>query len=147
MAELRVISDRLPQMPGVPCRLVRWSEHTEGGELAACDVGLAPIPDDAWTRGKGAYRSIQYAAAGLPTVASPVGANREVVVPGETGFWATTPAEWRDALLRLAGTCHCAAVRGPLPGKRARQYDSAVVLSRYAEFLLQLLRERPRARA
>ncbi|HLE60790.1 MAG TPA: glycosyltransferase, partial [Thermoanaerobaculaceae bacterium] len=146
VAELRVISDRLPQMPGVPCRLVRWSEHTEGAELAACDVGLAPIPDDAWTRGKGAYRCIQYAAAGLPTVASPVGANREVVVPGETGFWATTPAEWRDALLRLGRDLPLRRRQGAAARERARQYDSAVVVARYAEFLLQFLRERPRVR-
>jgi glycosyltransferase involved in cell wall biosynthesis len=142
--ELRVISDRPPNIPGVPCQLVRWSERTEGRDLAACDVGLAPLPDDAWTRGKGAYRCIQYAAAGLPTVASPVGANREVVVPGETGFWATTPAEWRDALLQLARDPELRRRQGVAARERASRYDGAVVLARYADLLLQLASERAR---
>jgi len=144
--ELRVISDRMPDMPGVPCRLVSWSESTEGRELAACDVGLAPLPDDAWTRGKGAYRCIQYAAAGLPTVASPVGANREVVVPGETGFWATTHAQWRDALLQLGRDLPLRRRQGAAARERASRYDGAVVLARYAGLLLQIVRERERAR-
>jgi glycosyltransferase involved in cell wall biosynthesis len=142
VGELRLISNRLPEMPGVPCRLVPWSEQTEGLELAACDVGLAPVPDDAWTRGKGAYRSIQYAATGLPTVASPVGANREVVVPGETGLWATTPTEWRDALLLLGRDPALRRRLGAAARERAHQYDCSVVSRRYAELLLRLLGER-----
>jgi hypothetical protein len=145
--ELRVISDHTPDMPGVPCQLVSWSERTEGGDLAACDVGLAPLPDDAWTRGKGAYRCIQYAAAGLPTVASPVGANREVVVPGETGFWATTPAQWRDALLQLGRDLPLRRRQGAAARERASRYDCAVLLSRYADLLLQLLGEREHTRS
>lgn len=126
--------------------MVSWSERTEGRDLAACDVGLAPLPDDAWTRGKGAYRCIQYAAAGLPTVASPVGANREVVVPGETGFWATTPSQWRDALLQLGRDLSLRRRQGAAARERASRYDGAVVLARYAGLLLQLVRERERAR-
>jgi glycosyltransferase involved in cell wall biosynthesis len=142
VAELRVISDRLPEMPGVPCRLVRWTEQTEGREIAECDAGLAPLPDDAWTRGKGAYRSIQYAAAGLPTVASPVGANCEVVVPGETGFWAATRAEWREALLQLGRDAAMRRRQGAAARERASRYDVPVIVARYAELLLQVLRER-----
>jgi glycosyltransferase involved in cell wall biosynthesis len=136
VAELRVISDRLPDAPGVPCRLVRWHEDTEGPALASCDVGLSPLPDDAWTRGKGAYRSIQYAAAGLPTVASPVGANCEVVMHGETGFWAATPAEWREALTRLRGDRALCRGMGAAARQRAQRYDTSVVATRYAELLL-----------
>ncbi len=136
--ELRVISDRLPEMPGVPCRLARWSEEGEGRELAACDVGLAPMPDDAWTRGKGAYRCIQYAAAGLPTVASPVGANREVVVPGETGLWAATAEEWHASLARLAEDAPLRRRLGAAARERARRYDRSAVLPRYTELLFAL---------
>jgi glycosyltransferase involved in cell wall biosynthesis len=139
--ELRVISDRLPDLAGVPCRLVRWSEANEGRELAACDVGLAPLPDDAWTRGKGAYRSIQYAAAGLPSVAAPVGANREVVVAGETGLWASTPDEWHGAILRLAGDAGLRRRLGAAARTLAQRYDRSVVAPRYADLLLRLLDE------
>jgi hypothetical protein len=136
--ELRVISDRMPDMPGLPCRLVPWSEDTEGAALAACDVGLAPLTDDAWTRGKGAYRSIQYAAAGLPTVASPVGANCEVVTPGETGLFAITPQEWRAALTTLGSDVNLRRRLGAAARERARVYDRAVIVPRYAELILQL---------
>ncbi len=144
--ELRVICDRLPEMPGVPCRLVSWSEEAEGRELAACDVGLAPLSDDAWTRGKGAYRSIQYAAAGLPSVATPVGANREVVAPGETGLWASTPEEWHAALLQLARDPTLRRRLGATARERARRYDCSAVIPRYVELLLPLLEEQ-RARS
>jgi glycosyltransferase involved in cell wall biosynthesis len=145
--ELCVICDRLPEMPGVTCRLVRWSERSEGADLAACDVGLAPLSDDAWTRGKGAYRCIQYAAAGLPTVASPVGANREVVADGETGLWATTAQQWRDALITLATDLSLRQSLGAAARERARRYDLAVIGPRYAEHLLRLLVERRRSPA
>jgi glycosyltransferase involved in cell wall biosynthesis len=140
--ELHIICDRLPEMPGVPCRLVPWSDLTAGRDLAACDVGMAPLSDDAWTRGKGAYRSIQYAAAGLPAVASPVGANREVVRPGETGVWASTPQEWRTALERLVCNPVLRRRLGAAARQHARAYDRSVLLHRYAAHLVRLLGER-----
>ncbi len=139
--ELHVICDRLPEMPGVPCQLVPWSDLAAGRDLAACDVGMAPLTDDAWTRGKGAYRSIQYAAAGLPTVASPVGANREVVRPGETGLWASTPQEWRIALERLGRQALLRRRLGTAARQHARAYDRSVLLPRYAAHLVRLLEE------
>jgi glycosyltransferase involved in cell wall biosynthesis len=145
--ELCVISDRLPDIPGVASRLVRWSEKSEGTDLAACDVGLAPLSDDAWTRGKGAYRCIQYAAAGLPTVTSPVGANREVVADGETGLWASTAQQWRDALITLATDVSLRRSLGAAARERARRYDLAVIGPRYAEHLVRLLAERRRSLA
>jgi glycosyltransferase involved in cell wall biosynthesis len=142
--ELCVVSDHLPEMPGVACRLLPWSERDEAQALASCDIGLAPLPDDAWTRGKGAYRSIQYAAAGLPTVASPVGANCEVVAHGVTGLWASTPAEWAAALRRLAADEALRNALGAAARERAREYDRDVIAPRYAELLAGLLPRDPR---
>jgi glycosyltransferase involved in cell wall biosynthesis len=137
--EIHVISDRLPVMPGVPCRLVRWSEAAEGPALADCDVGLAPLADDVWTRGKSGYRCIQYAAAGLPAVASPVGANREVVQDGGTGVWAAGPEEWHAALLRLCGDVTLRRRMGEAARSRAADYDLARFGARYASYLRELL--------
>jgi glycosyltransferase involved in cell wall biosynthesis len=61
-----------------------------------------PLPDLPWERGKCGYKLIQYMASSLPVVASPVGANREIVVPDETGFLAATDAEWVSCLSQLA---------------------------------------------
>jgi glycosyltransferase involved in cell wall biosynthesis len=137
--ELHVISDQLPNLPGVACRLVPWSVTSEGPALAECDVGLAPLPDDAWTRGKSGYRCIQYAAAGLPTVASPVGANREVVRNGETGLLAGTAEQWRAALQRLCADVELRRRLGAAARLRAQTYDVGVYSERYLEHLRRLL--------
>jgi glycosyltransferase involved in cell wall biosynthesis len=137
--ELRVISSSAPALADIDVRLVPWSEESEGRELAACDIGLAPLADDSWTRGKGAYRSIQYAAAGLPTVTSPVGANREVVLDGETGLWATTAEEWLHALACLAGDRVARQRLGAAARQRAVRYDRTVFSARYLGLVRELL--------
>lgn len=137
---LKVISDRLPELSGVAVELEPWSEATEGESLARCHVGLAPLSDDLWTQGKGGYRCIQYAAAGLPCVASPVGANREVVVQGETGFWAKTPEEWLEALTRLSENPSLRAAMGQKARARAEGlYDLSLLAPRYVGWLRSLL--------
>ena len=77
-------------IPGVPLVLRDWSEENELKELAEFDVGIMPLPDDPWTRGKCGFKLIQYMASGLPTIASPVGVNTELVKHGETGYLAST---------------------------------------------------------
>ncbi|HYZ40588.1 MAG TPA: glycosyltransferase family 4 protein [Stellaceae bacterium] len=89
-------------LAGLPVEHVAWSPETEAAELARCDAGVMPLPDLPWERGKCGYKLIQYMASALPVVASPVGANRDIVVAGETGFVADTNAEWVASLSRLA---------------------------------------------
>jgi glycosyltransferase involved in cell wall biosynthesis len=137
--ELHVISDQLPDMPGVPCRLVPWSVSGEGAALADCDVGLAPLPDDSWTRGKSGYRCIQYAAAGLPAVASPVGANREVIRDGSSGLLAGTPDQWRAALRRLCADVELRRRMGAAARARVQAYDISEFSRRYLDHLCRLL--------
>jgi glycosyltransferase involved in cell wall biosynthesis len=78
-----------------------WSFESEVNDLASFDVGLMPLPDDPWTRGKGGYKLLQYGAMGLPVVASPVGVNTEIVEEGVTGFLADSEDRWVESLLRL----------------------------------------------
>jgi glycosyltransferase involved in cell wall biosynthesis len=89
-------ADRFPGLD-----LVRWSEPSEIAEVQAMDIGIMPVPDGPFERGKCGYKLIQYMACGLPVVASPVGVNATIVEPGINGFLATNDAEWRDALVRL----------------------------------------------
>ena len=100
--QLRVISDVFPQLPGIEVVPRTWSKASEAGELADADIGIRWLPDDPWSRGKCGLKVLQFMAAGLPEVANPVGANCQMVVDGETGFLARTPAEWAEAISTLA---------------------------------------------
>lgn len=103
--ELLVIAEtslRDRAIPGISMRFVDWNETTEGLLLEQSHVGIMPLTDDAFSRGKSAFKLIQYQAAGLPAIASPVGENRNVIADGINGFLANTPTEWANALTRLA---------------------------------------------
>lgn len=78
-----------------------WTEQSEVAQIQAMDIGIMPLTDTPWARGKCGYKLIQYMACGLPVVASPVGVNAEIVEDGVNGFLAETEAEWRSALTRL----------------------------------------------
>ena len=80
---------------------ITWSEETEGESIAGCDIGIMPLSDAPFARGKCGYKLIQFMACGLPVVASPVGVNVELVEHGVNGFLAETDEEWADALRHL----------------------------------------------
>jgi glycosyltransferase involved in cell wall biosynthesis len=84
-----------------PLEMVQWTEHGEADAIRRMDIGIMPLPDDPWEKGKCAYKLIQYMACGLPVVASPVGMNVDVVMEGENGFFANDEAEWEEALKTL----------------------------------------------
>ncbi|RPA68471.1 glycosyltransferase [Cyclobacteriaceae bacterium YHN15] len=86
---------------GMQLKHIVWTEEGEVEAIREMDIGIMPLPDDQWERGKCAYKLIQYMACGLPVVASPVGMNKEVVSHGENGFLAGTEEEWIDALKTL----------------------------------------------
>ena len=100
--QLRLICDRFLDFEPLKIVARRWSEQTEADEIGRADIGISWLPDDAWSRGKCGLKVLQYMAAGLPVVANPVGMNRTMVVDGKTGFLASTPAEWAEAVARLA---------------------------------------------
>jgi glycosyltransferase involved in cell wall biosynthesis len=96
---------------------VAWSEPVQHDLLAGIDVGLSPVPDNPYTRGKSGYKLLQYAAAGTPFVASPVGVNREI---GAMLGMPTPESEddWADAVLDLITRAPAARER---LGRRARE--------------------------
>lgn len=89
------------RLEGVDVECRRWSAATEVEDLWAMDIGIMPLFDDPWSRGKCAMKAIQYMGVGLPAVVSPVGANREVVEDGACGFHAATEPIWIESLERL----------------------------------------------
>ncbi len=86
---------------GVSCEVIPWKLNTELDWLSTFDIGIMPLSDDAWTKGKGGYKLLQYMSMGIPAIASPVGFNKEVVLDGVNGFLATTREEWLERLSLL----------------------------------------------
>jgi len=103
-AELMLISDRCWKyelLPPEKVRFIMWDRDKEVSALQSMSVGIMPLTDDKWTRGKCSFKMLQYMAAGLPVIASPVSMNREVLQKGDIGFAADSPDEWYDALRAL----------------------------------------------
>ena len=95
-----VIGGKAPCVPNVTVIELAWAENTELDLINSFDVGVMPLLDDEWARGKCAFKLIQYMACAVPVIASPVGANVEVI-NGACGLMASTPQEWENALRTL----------------------------------------------
>lgn len=135
--ELLVIGgDASRPIDGVTMRFSAWSSETEAELLSRSHVGVMPLIDDAFSRGKSAFKLIQYAAAGIPSVASNVGENNLVIADGETGFLAAGTADWVEALVRLAAD-HDLYQKMSLA---ARQRSFEYSLQKYAPILIKFLK-------
>ena len=135
---LCIIGAEIDPLDGIELELRpwRWEDEVEG--LQGFDIGLMPVPDDPWTRGKGGYKLLQYMAMGLPVVTSPVGINRQIVRHGENGFWADSEAEWEEYLGRLVED-RCLRLE---MGRRGRAWvESEYALEASSRRLVSLLRE------
>jgi len=91
------LSGELPR--GIKC--LPWSLESELALLQKFDIGIMPMPDNQWTRGKCAFKAIEYMAVGIPAVCSPIGMNLDLIDNGVTGFLAEDEKQWVDILYRL----------------------------------------------
>lgn len=122
--KLRVISDRFPDASNLPVERVPWSREGEIQALHEGDAGLAPLEEDDWSRGKCGLKLLQYGAAGLPSIGSPVGVNEQILEHGRTGFLARTAAEWRDAVSDLASDVKRRSEMGGAARRRVAEHFS-----------------------
>jgi glycosyltransferase involved in cell wall biosynthesis len=91
----------LAALEGVDVELLTWRSETEVEDLRPFDIGVMPLPDDRWSRGKCALKALQYMALGVPAICSPVGVNSTIIRDGENGMLASTEDEWIEKLTAL----------------------------------------------
>lgn len=140
--KLRVICSRFPDWSDVNIERIAWSTTTEAESLAAAHIGVMPLTDDEWARGKCAFKLLQYMAAALPCVASPVGANAEAVIDGVNGFHARTTEEWEQHLEALIGSPELRARFGASGREHVEsRYAMRAYQTRYLELLRRLAKE------
>jgi len=114
-------------LEGVPLEIVPWSEDTEAACISTMDIGIMPLNDSPWERGKCGYKLIQYMASGLPVVASPVGVNSEIVREGENGFLANDADSWLRTLGTLIDSVELRADMGRAGRKLVEEWYSVEV--------------------
>ena len=122
----RVISSRAPDLKGIKIDFVPWKLSDEVDALRGCQIGVMPLPDSEWARGKCGLKLLQYMALSLPTVSSPVGVNQEIIKPGENGLFASTPDEWMSQLTSL---CHSSELRHRLGGAARKTVEERYALN------------------
>lgn len=123
-AEVRLVGAGETDLGPVTHTTTPWSYAMEASQAASFDIGIMPLRDDPWTRGKCGYKLVQYMAAGVPVVADAVSANNDIVVHGETGFLVRGETEWLDALRRLAADPDLRRRMGAAGRQRAEQFYS-----------------------
>lgn len=99
--ELKIVADFTLFSDRLTITAVPWSDATEAQALLTSHIGIAPMPDNDWTKGKCGLKVLQYMAAGLPVISAPSGVNAEIIEDGDTGFLPRNDEEWYRAVKML----------------------------------------------
>jgi glycosyltransferase involved in cell wall biosynthesis len=137
--ELRVIGGGKVRLANVLVKHITWRQEAEVQELARVDVGIAPMPDDEWARGKSGLKVVQYMGCGIPVVASAVGVHLELLESGKQGFLVRTTEEWLRALRALRNDRNLRAEMGQSGQQTARlKHDLPLIAKAHADALIQV---------
>jgi glycosyltransferase involved in cell wall biosynthesis len=119
-----VIADRNPQLPLKNFIFKQWTEESEIDDLLECNIGVMPLHDDEYAKGKCGFKLIQFMSLGIPVVASPVGVNEQIVDIGVNGFLCTSQQEWVDSLEKLINDATLRKQMGAAGRKKIEQFYS-----------------------
>ena len=138
---LKIVCNAFFDLASVPVLKKAWCSDEEAADLQSMDVGLMPLPDNAWARGKCGLKILQYFAAWRPTICSPVGVNTQIVAADDNGLFASRPGEWKDAIGRLARSPESCRVMGASAHARvADAYSLEATAKTWVATLVELAR-------
>ena len=140
--EIRVMGDPNYRHESLDIKGIGWSKAEEIPYLSTYDIGIMPLPDDEWAKGKCGLKGLQYMALEIPTIMSPVGVNSDIITDGENGYLASTVEEWEEKLKDLIDNPE----RRVKLGKAGRQtvvdhYSVTSQRDRYVQYFNKVLLE------
>jgi len=139
---LRVIGTPTYELAPIDVEAMPWRAATELDDLRAIDIGVMPLPDDNWSKGKCGLKALQFMALGIPTICSPVGVNTDIIQDDENGFLAATEAEWVDKLSRLLRSAELRRRLGDAGRTTVEQrYSAAIQAPRVYEIFKSVLHD------
>lgn len=135
--ELHIVGVTEGLCMGPNVKYLNWTEDTEVDLISNFDIGIMPLDDSPWELGKCSYKLIQYMGCGVAAVASPIGMNKDVVIEGEDGFFASTPEEW---IAKLSLLIEDANLRNFLGNNGRRKIESNYCLQNSISTVISIIR-------
>lgn len=143
----RIISDRTLEVQGLDIENVRWNSATEATDLAGIDIGIMPLEDSEWSKGKCGFKGLQYMGMGKPAVMQDIGVNRTIIQDGVNGFLASTPEQWSECLSRLVEDADLRRRIGCAARETVVQHYSMIAWrDRYLQLFNELLKRKKNVR-
>lgn len=145
-ARLLLVGAGNSPLAAIGAEIVPWSIETEVALVQSMDVGIMPLPDSPFERGKCGYKLIQYMACGKPVIASPVGINSEIVTAGFNGFLPLTASDWKNAFKSVYDDPPMARAMGSCGRERAvSEYSAAVSAAALAAVIQRVAKQHVRS--
>ena len=143
----RIISDRKLEVDGLDIENVRWNSATEAMDLAGIDIGIMPLEDSEWSKGKCGFKGLQYMGMGKPAVLQDIGVNQTIIQDGINGFLASTPEQWEEQLSRLVEDADLRRRIGRAARETVVQHYSMIAWrDRYLQLFNELLKRKENVR-
>jgi glycosyltransferase involved in cell wall biosynthesis len=137
---IKLISDVNYTGNEIEVSFCHWKKDTETEDLAEIDIGIMPLPDDEWARGKCGFKGLQYMSLGIPSVMSPIGVNTEIIQDGVNGFLASTDEEWIEKLSALIASPELRRNTGEKGRKTVEErYSVNAWKEKYVEYFEELI--------
>lgn len=125
----RVISNHNPNLDLKAFEYVQWNKDSEIDDLTQFDIGVMPLEDDIWAKGKCGFKGLQYMSLAIPTIMSPVGVNSDIIVSGKNGFLCDSPSSWEKTITDLIINHNLRETIGKEGQKTVTQHYSVMAIS------------------